>query len=73
MFDKGLHKTLHVTVTMKKIKKQRCGTKLRDFRITAILCPILSNQNSTHKGIKCKLRAGNLCYYSVQTSFSISL
>ena len=32
-----------------------------------------TNQNSIHKEIKCRLKAGNSCYYSVQTLLSSRL
>ena len=31
------------------------------------LGPLLTNQNSIQEEIKCRLKAGNSCYYSVQT------
>ena len=31
---------------------------------------LLTNLNSIHERIKCRLKAGNSCYYSVQTLFS---
>jgi hypothetical protein len=31
---------------------------------------LLRNQNSIHEEIKCRLKAGNSCYYSVQTLVS---
>jgi len=33
----------------------------------------LTNQNSVHEEIKCRLEAGNSCYYSVQTLLSSRL
>ena len=38
--------------------------KLKTFKYFGSL---LTNQNSIHEEIKCKLKAGNSCYYSVQT------
>ena len=32
---------------------------------------IMKNQNSIQEGIKCRLKAGNSCYYSVQTLMSV--
>ena len=34
---------------------------------------LLTNQNSIQEEIKCKLKAGNSCYYSVQTLLSSRL
>ena len=34
------------------------------------LCSLLTNQNSIQEEIKCRLKAGNSCYYSVQTLLS---
>ena len=34
---------------------------------------LLRNQNSIHEEIKCRLKAGNSCYYSVQTLLSSRL
>ena len=34
---------------------------------------LLTNQNSIHEGIKCRIKAGNSCYYSVQTLLSSRL
>ena len=34
---------------------------------------LMTNQNSTHEEIKCGLKAGNSCYYSVQTLLSSRL
>ena len=31
---------------------------------------LLTNQNSTQEEIKCRLKVGNSCYYSVQTPLS---
>ena len=33
----------------------------------------VTNQNSIHEEIKCRLKAGNSCYYSVQTLLSSRL
>ena len=33
----------------------------------------MTNQNSIQKEIKCRLKAGNSCYYSVQTLLSSGL
>ena len=34
---------------------------------------LMINKNSIHKEIKCRIRAGNSCYYSVQTHLSSRL
>ena len=34
---------------------------------------LLTNQNSIQEEIKCRLKAGNSCYYSVQTHLSSRL
>ena len=34
---------------------------------------LVTNQNSIHDEIKCRLKAGNSCYYSVQTLWSYRL
>ena len=36
-------------------------------KIFKYLSSLLTNQNSSQEKIKCRLRAGNSCYYSVQT------
>ena len=38
--------------------------KVKTFKY---LGSLLKNQNSIHEEIKCRLKAGNSCYYSVQT------
>ena len=38
-----------------------------------LLCSLLTNQNSIQEEIKCRLKAGNSCYYSVQTLLSSRL
>ena len=37
------------------------------FKTFKDLGSLLTNQNSAQKIIKCRLKAGNSCYYSVQT------
>ena len=37
--------------------------KLKTFKYFGLL----TNQNSIHKEIRCGIKAGNSCYYSVQT------
>ena len=44
--------------------------KVKTFKY---LDSLLTNQNSIHEKIKCKLKAGNSCYYSVQTILSSRL
>ena len=41
--------------------------KMKTFKY---LGSLLTNQNSIHEEIKCRLKAGNSCYYSVQTLLS---
>ena len=41
--------------------------KLKTFKY---LGSLLTNQNSLHEDIKCRLKAGNSCYYSFQTRLS---
>jgi hypothetical protein len=41
--------------------------KVKTFKY---LGSLLTNQKSIRKGIKCRLKAGNSCYCSVQTLFS---
>ena len=38
--------------------------KVKSFKY---LGPLVTNQNSIEEDIKCRLKAGNSCYYSVQT------
>ena len=44
--------------------------KIKSFKY---LGSLLTNQNSIQEEIKCKLKAGNSCYYSVQTLLSSRL
>ena len=44
--------------------------KVKTFKY---LGSLLTNQNSIQKEIKCRLKAGNSCYYSVQTLLSFQL
>ena len=44
--------------------------KVKTFKY---LGSLLTNQNSLQNEIKCRLKVGNLCYYSVQTFFSSQL
>ena len=44
--------------------------KVKTFKC---LGSLLENQNSVHKEIKCRLKIGNSCYYSVQTLLSSRL
>ena len=44
--------------------------KVKTFKY---LGSLLTNQNSIQEEIKCRLKAGNLCYYSVQTLLSSRL
>ena len=41
--------------------------KVKTFKY---LGSLVTNQNSIHEEIKCRLKAGNSCYYSVQTLLS---
>ena len=44
------------------------------MKIFKYLGSLLSNQNSIQEEIKCRLKEGNICYYSVQTlDFSLSI
>ena len=43
------------------------------MRTFKYLGSLLTNQNSIHDEIKCRLKAGNSCYYSVQTLLSSRL
>ena len=42
----------------------RSYAKVKTFNY---LSSLLTNQNYIHKEIKCRLKVGNSCYYSVQT------
>ena len=44
--------------------------KVKSFKY---LSSLLTNQNSIHEEIKCRLKVGNLRYYSVQTLLSSRL
>ena len=46
-----------------KIGSNSCE-KIKTFKY---LCSLLKNQNSFQEEIKCRLKAGNSCYYSAQT------
>ena len=43
------------------------------YEIFKYLDSLLKNQNSIQEEIKCRLNAGNSCYYSVQTLLSSRL
>jgi hypothetical protein len=57
----GMMKNEHITVGSNP------SEKVRTFKY---LGSLLTNQNSIHGQIKCRLKAGNSCYYSVQTILS---
>ena len=40
--------------------------KVKTFKY---LCSLVTNQNSIQEEIECRLKAGNLCYYSVQMHY----
>ena len=42
-------------------------------KISKYLGSLVTNQNSIQDEIKCRLKAGNFCYYSVQTLLSSQL
>ena len=44
--------------------------KVKSFKYLGFL---LTNQNSIQEEIKCRLKAGNACYYSAQTLLSSKL
>ena len=48
-------------------KSSNSYEKLKNFKY---LSSLLKNQNSIQEEIKCRLKAGNSCYYSVQTLLS---
>ena len=54
----------HITVG------SNCYEKVKTFKY---LGSLLINQNYIHEEIKCRLTAGNSCYYSVQTLLSSRL
>ena len=60
----GMMTSDHITECRKSCKK------VKTFKY---LGSLLTNQNSIHRGIKCILKAGNSCYYSVQTLLSSRL
>ena len=43
---------------------------MKKRKLPKYLGPLLTNQDSIDEGIKCALKAENLCYYSVQTCMS---
>ena len=43
--------------------------KMKTFKCVGFL---LMNENTIHEEIKCRLKTGNSCYYSVQILFSFS-
>ena len=59
---RGIKVNEHITVgssSYEKIKTFKC------------LGSLLTNQSSVHEEIKCRLKAGNSCYYSVQMLLSL--
>jgi hypothetical protein len=59
----GCHRRMiandHIRVGSNSYKKVKTFKYLRS---------LLTNQNSTHDEIKCRLKAGNACYYLVQNT-----
>ena len=45
----------------------------KNVKTIKYLGSLLTNQNSIHEELKCRLKAGNSCYYSVQTLLSSRL
>ena len=43
------------------------GNSYEKVKTFKYLGSLLTNQNFIHEEIKCRLKAGNSCYYSVQT------
>ena len=55
---------------IKNLNKIEFYEKVKTFKY---LGSLLTNQNSIQEEIKCRLKAGNSCYYSVQTLLSSRL
>ena len=59
---------------MKANEHVRIGsTSFEKVKAFEYLGPLLTNQNSIHEEIKCRLKAGDSYYYSVQTLLSSRL
>ena len=54
------------------IKKTVGGNSYEEVKTLKYLGSLFTNQNSIQKEIKCRLKAGNSCYYSVQTLLDLS-
>jgi hypothetical protein len=57
-----------VMIANEHIKK--CINSCEEVKTFNYLSSLLANQNSIQEEIKCSLKAGNSCYYSVQTLLS---
>ena len=60
----GRHSGIIVNAHMKV--GSNCYEKVKTFEYLDYL---LTNQNSVQEEIKCRLKGGNSCYYSVRTIF----
>jgi hypothetical protein len=72
------HKTKYMTVSRDQNAGRIHSMKMDNSYIERVgefiyLGTTLKNQNSIQEGIKCRLKLGNACYYSVQNLLSSSL
>ena len=58
---------------MQSFKGTLDSNSYEKLKTLQLLSSLLTNQNSTHKEIKFRLKAGNSCYYSVQTLYFFRL
>ena len=72
------HKTRYMTVSRNQNARRIHSMKMDNSTIERVeefkyLGTTLTNQNSIQEEIKCRLKLGNACYYSVQNLLSSSL
>ena len=72
------HKTKYMTVSRDQNKERIHSMKMDNSSIERVeefkyLGTTLTNENSIQEEIKCRLKLGNACYYSVQNLLSSSL
>ena len=60
-YHRGVMANEHITV---------CSNSYEKVKTCKYSGSLLTNQNSVHEGIKCRLKAGNSRYYSVHTFLS---
>ena len=67
------HCALHRTQQMKTARFCEPSNSYEKVKTFKYIGSLLTNQNSIQEEIKCRLKAGNSCYYSVQTLLSSRL